>query len=547
MKDAEFISIDQNSHALWDTLPKLQAAAKASRSVDHYVEDIDSAFTRRGSEPGDNEMEISLERYYRDGSQDWGAALFYPGFLGRTAIDLHEIEPLLGCSLKSLAKQLNTSIDDLYHEYSASDTRQLIGSSYVYDKQYHRVIGDLSMSEVKPHLKELFAYTEKDMLRSFPDRDSQERIKDWCETEWSRVKGILSGSENSCSSSLVGLYLNWLNSHLSQDLVSCGYTSNLFQTEKCPAIQGGELFQNFLAHYSAMADCYNKAVDCDDVKIKPLNKEQGELPFFVVWNYDERLLRSPLYFRDGYLLAADKCWPVESSGREKTFGGMDEAGVFCITGKALPLVLQVRMGRQGKSLLLPYRGSEYMPAAYRFEHNLKRENLLQKELSPVTRVRFHFLERIGQCGDTSIRLPKYLQEFFNAEVLTAAEFSEHQKNVRRNTGKELEKLRTEKGYNDLEKKVAPELLERIECLENERKRVAQQPENRARASALWKEIKTHRKVVTERVLDYTIRLLHVSNLDYWDSRGAIYPWSIALGGNDFYQSVLNNAEFYEEL
>ena len=545
MDNAEFVSIDQNSHSLWDTLPKLHAAVSASMSVAHYVEDIDSAFTRRGAEPGDSELEISLDRYYRDGSQDWGAALFYPDFLGRTAIDLHEVEPLLNSSLKSLAKTLNTSIDDLYADYSASDTRQLIGSSYVYDKQHHRVIGDLSISEVEGHLKELFAYAEKNMLRSFPDRESQERVKDWVATEWDRVKGIISGRTGG-SSSLVALYLNWLNSHLSPELASCKYTSNLFCVEKYQNNLGGGLLNKFLSNYNAMADCYNEAVDCDDVKIKPLKKELGELPFFVVWSRDERLLRSPLFFRDGYLSAADKCWRLDGLEGEIPVDKMTENGVFCITGKALPLVLQVRSGTQGKSLLLPYRGSEYMPAAYRFEDNLRNENLLQEKLAPVTRVRFRFLERLGQCGNTSIRLPEYLQEFFNSDILSAAEFSEAQTSVRSEADRELKELRNGKSSDDLEKKVAPELLERIEGLENERRRIAQYPESRDRASALWKEIKTYRRDITKRVLDYTIRLLHVSNLDYWDSRGAIYPWSIALGGEEFYQSVLENAEFYEE-
>jgi hypothetical protein len=39
---------------------------------------------------------------------------------------------------------------------------------------------------------------------------------------------------------------------------------------------------------------------------------------------------------------------------------------------------------------------------------------------------------------------------------------------------------------------------------------------------------------------------HTAELDYWDSRGAIRPWAIALGGQSFYEDLVENAEVYQE-
>ncbi len=63
---------------------------------------------------------------------------------------------------------------------------------------------------------------------------------------------------------------------------------------------------------------------------------------------------------------------------------------------------------------------------------------------------------------------------------------------------------------------------------------------------VWKSIK-RRQV---EVLDGTVRQIaidwQVSDVDYWDSRGAPLPWCVALGGEAFYNEVIKQAEIYEE-
>ena len=38
----------------------------------------------------------------------------------------------------------------------------------------------------------------------------------------------------------------------------------------------------------------------------------------------------------------------------------------------------------------------------------------------------------------------------------------------------------------------------------------------------------------------------VRDIDYWDSRGALWPWCVALGGQEFYNQVVAQAEIYRQ-
>ena len=89
-------SIDQNSHSLWDALPKVQALAAAGHAVTHFIEDIDVAFTSMGAEVDASPLRLVRERFHRSGGADWGAALFYSEFLGRQAVEVRQWEPYTG-------------------------------------------------------------------------------------------------------------------------------------------------------------------------------------------------------------------------------------------------------------------------------------------------------------------------------------------------------------------------------------------------------------------------------------------------------------------
>jgi hypothetical protein len=162
-------SIDQNSHPLWDAVPKLHALRARGLDVCHFIEDIDVAFTEVGAALGGGGLRLERERYYRGGGADWGAALFYHQFLGRLPVEVRDWEPLTGLSTKALASRLGRTLDDVYDEFSPSDNWQLIGPSYVGDGGHHRVIGDLTVAETAGFLREVLRTAKEDSLRAMPD------------------------------------------------------------------------------------------------------------------------------------------------------------------------------------------------------------------------------------------------------------------------------------------------------------------------------------------------------------------------------------------
>ena len=76
--------------------------------------------------------------------------------------------------------------------------------------------------------------------------------------------------------------------------------------------------------------------------------------------------------------------------------------------------------------------------------------------------------------------------------------------------------------------------------------LARDPKTRSQASEVWKDIKQLRTKQLVQLMDAIVDALHVANIEYWDSRGALLPWSIALGGQAFYENLLESAEIYAE-
>ena len=177
------ISIDQNCHTLWDVLPKLQALAHGGHSVQHCIEDIDVAFTSIGAQVGDDKMHVAPERFYRSGAADWGAAMFYFSFLGRQPVEIRQFEQFTGLKTKLLAGKLGCSVDDLYDRFSPSDNWQLIGTSYFQNRDLHRVIGDLDISQTGGFLSEIMDIARDDMLKTFPSDESRQRVESWIDEQ----------------------------------------------------------------------------------------------------------------------------------------------------------------------------------------------------------------------------------------------------------------------------------------------------------------------------------------------------------------------------
>lgn len=539
-----FVSIDQNSHPLWDTLPKLNALEARGISGTHLLEDIDVAFTRRGASPGDSDdLEISPERYYRGGTSDWGATLFYTRILGRNPLDARDLEPYTGLSTKALAHQLNLSVDELYDRYSISDNWQMIGGSYIDEtRQAHRVIGDLTISETAEHIFSLLELAREDLLDTFPESGTRERIKSFFNQEGGRLTRIIGA--RAPTAPLVELYRDWISAHTSA--VRYGLTSERFAIDR-PDIEYDPLLFFFLNDYETARGLYNEAINETNSGLNKLSAKSGELPFFAVWKKPDAFFRTPLVIDDRTIIAGTHTWKLRETakGFQLPVDKMSEAGVCGIAGKALLLVLQARMEPGGDSLALPYRGSSYMPTARLLEEKLKANKVLPSPVKPVYRIKLNFLQSLRHA-QTILQLPPHLARSFGVTEIRAEDFAEQLDSVFKKNHATLEACQHADGRQALIRELAPALEEKATALDARRKEVARNPETRHLAADLWDEVKVIRQNQWETFTDAVVACIHTADLDYFNSRGAVYPWSLAIGGPAHYEKIISEAEIYEE-
>ncbi len=542
MSETDFISIDQNSNVLWDALPKLAALARHGLTGVHAVEDVDVAFTRQGADPAAGAaLALEPERWYRTGNSDWGAALFYTAFLGRNMVNPRELEPFTGLTVAALARKLDWTLDELYLHLAGSDNLQLTGCSYAGGVDRHRVIGDLGTAECAIFVRDLLDHARRDLLERFPEPVAQHRITAWFDTEQACMERDLSAY---AAAPLVRFYQAWMGRHLPADRVRVTTTSEWF-AEGGPDLPRHRLLADFLAQSAEWTAHYNAAVAETACGLKPLQAAAGELPFFAVWRgADGHLFRTGLNLDGARLVAAGRSWALEPGGRPP-LDAMRADGLICLAGKALLLVLQARIEPGGLPLALPHQGSLYMPAAFALERRLRAAGLLTAPAHPVLRVRFRFLDRWLGCP-TLLRLPEWLGPFFSAPELTADAFAREFPVAKRNAQQDLDALRTPQGRETVLRRLLPEASARAADLETRRRELARDPATRAAAGQLWDELRPLDRERTRTLAEHALRCLHLPGLDYWDSRGALLPWSIALGGEAFYDHLLTAAELTEE-
>ncbi len=543
MAPKHFISIDQNSLPLWDPVPKLQAALAAGAAGVHLIEDVDTAFTRRGASPEAPNLDLQPERIYRDGTSDWGAALFYTKFLGRNPLDIRILEPYTGLKTQTLAKRLGMTVDQLYEKWAGSDNWQLIGGSYAGDPAAHRVIADVRWREVQPFIRRLWEIARDDMQRAFPGRAARSRIAEWFERQNRRLQDW---TANAGGASLADLHRHWILAEFpKRPGLTIGLTSTAFALDSAAWTGGpGSLFEAFIRDYETMAALYNQAVREVPVGVNPLRPRHGELPFFAVWNRGGRWLRTAMTLHEHRIQAHFGDWDARPP-LEQIRAAMQAAGVVAIPGKAILLVLQARMLPRRPALLLPEHGSLYMPAAHRFEAKLQQAGRLPRNFPPVLRVHLHFLERLRETREPIV-LPPYLARLWGRTEIPAADFARELPERRAEIHNTLERLRTPQGREAFLDQGFPKLRRRVRELNAERRRLARNPQRRAEAGKLWDQVRVLEQEIARNWVQALVDRLHASRLPYWNSRGAILPWSLALGGRQFYQSVITHANLEVE-
>jgi len=533
-------SIDQNCHSLWDVVPKCHALAARGWSVHHFVEDIDAAFTAVGADKDSQDLRLARERYYRGGAGDWGAAMFYMPFLAAQPVDIQAWEPYTGLKTATLAKRLGTTVEALYDRFSPGQTLQLVGPSYVggRDSGCHRVMGDLRVTETADLLRELLAEARRDMLRAFPASACQRRLAEWFDNERARAEALLS---RHAQDALVALYGDWLADHVG-DSVALGRTSSLFACT--PSLVGLDLLETFSRTYDLAASLYNEAIAETDTGLRALHVDRGELPFFATIEQAGHLARTGVFLQGDCLRISDTTVPLPSDGRIPT-GKLAAAGVRCLAGKAALLVCQVRARSGGASVALPYHGSPYMPAAHRLAQKLAAHDLLPAALHPVLRVRLRFLDRLGEL-DVPVRLPEHLAEVFGAREVSTGQLSAEYASAATGAAERLASFRTDEGRQAWQHRALPELAAAISETDGERRKLAARGAPPEQIRPLWKRLKAAQVDLLDRTVQQIARDWQVARIDYCDSRGAIGPWAVALGGRSFYKRVIDNAVVYPE-
>ena len=529
------ISIDQNCHSLWDVVPKLHALTRRGRRVRQFIEDLDMAFASVGSAVRGAELRLARERFFRGGAQDWGAALFYSEFLGRLPVDIRQWEPLTGMTTKALAARLGRSVDQLYDEFSPGDNWQLIGPSYVGDREHHRLIGDLAVAEARPFLLEIMQKARADVLRAFPAESCRRRATEWFDREQRRLEALLS---ECADGKLVDLYDRWLKAYLPGESVTVATASSLFATGSAAAAT--DFLDLFLQQYERAAAAYNEAIAETHSPLRPLKTSAGELPFFATMTRSGRAVRTGVFLDGEGVRVSGRGYRL-ASGRRLPVDELAAAGVRCLVGKAIVLVIQIRSGPRGGPLALPYRGSLYMPTAHRLADKLSQAGLLTEKLPPVVRVRFGLLDRLKSL-DAPVRLPEHLVPAFGREEIPARELAANWASLSREAAERLEALREETGRRRWQKRNFPQLLESIEQLDGHRRQLARTDPKSQEIRLIGKRQKTLQVDLLERTVRQIHRDTQIREIDYWDSRGALMPWAVALGGEKFYDNLIAEAK-----
>lgn len=532
-------SIDQNSHSLWDALPKLHALGRKGIATTHFIEDVDAAFTALGAPVDGEGLAMVRERFHRSGGADWGAALFYTEFLGRQPIEVRDWEPLTGMKTNVLARKLGRSVDDLYDEFSPSDNWQLIGSSFVGDREHHRVVGDLTLAETAPFVRELLAKARQDMLRSFPAEASRRRTAEWFDRETALVERLL---DELPGGRLVDLYARWMAEHLTGP-VSLDLTSRLFACER-PDAPGLRLVRPFITDYSRAAGLYNEAIAETNVPLRPLDTKAGELPLFATMAHGGHVVRTGATFRDGAVEIDGRAFKPGDDGSLRP-QALSAAGIRGLVGKAMLLVSQVRLGPAGEALAVPYRGSAYMPAAHALVRKFAAAGMLDGPLRPIVRVRLRLLDRLREL-DTPIRLPAYLGEALGSEEVPANRLGESWADLAVQARRRLASFRDDDARRRWQVSEMPDLHAEVAALDARRRELATRDPKAPELREIWKTVSE----LQTKILDRFLRRIDVDSqlaaLDYYDTRGAALPWCVALGGEAFYNSVIDRAEVYEE-
>jgi hypothetical protein len=450
-------------------------------------------------------------------------------FLGKVPLNLAKLSPYTGKKIATTAKALDYSLSELYDEFSVADNYQLTGSSYVHaHPEKHRLLGDLSTQQKKPFIQNLLDLAEEDILERFIDKDSQARTKQWFQKERQLLNQLWDHSNE-----LSNFYQRWIQAH--DPKAQLKLTSHLFQEKKMAKLNFG-LLKKIIKNYDLFREIYNQSIEESGVELSPLN--HGTLPFFATYREKGKLVRSEIKLAGEKLTIADF-----SFSKALTFEELFEK-VDLLVGKALLLILTVRDFEIGHPLVLPELGSLYTPAAHILAKKMQQHHFIDHPPHPIIRLQFNFIDHLKNSSST-LSLPSHLHQTIG-KTLPAKELVEELTKAIREAKHTLEQLKNPEQRAQFFSLWTAKLSQEIDQLKKEKESCGRDPLQRAKCPAIWKEIKIKEQKKERICFRRIVDLVQTTEMTYWNSRGALKPWSIAAGGESFYKQLLQNSILREE-
>jgi hypothetical protein len=145
-----------------------------------------------------------------------------------------------------------------------------------------------------------------------------------------------------------------------------------------------------------------------------------------------------------------------------------------------------------------------------------------------------------------VRLPPYLHRAFGCAECAASTLADRFYQVRDRARHRLEQASQEEGRQRLWREWAPKQFAERDALEERRRELGRNPETRDQAPALWEQIKQLDADILAERIERLVETVHCSRLDFWNSRGAILPWAVAVAGEELYHDIVNQAEIVPE-
>ncbi len=297
------------------------------------------------------------------------------------------------------------------------------------------------------------------------------------------------------TSNLNQLYNSWLPALKCGGEVNSGTDFFHLKTSK---EKNYTFFISFVEEYHTFAYLYNTSIDETSSYMKKLDINCGELPFYAIAKRNHGFKRiNKLLYINGKLIIDEVEFLIRPLNWEELSAKLIKIGIIAIIGKAVALHLQVRNIDSGFTFITSKGGSPYRKLVKHYSNLLKKEGLYNG-LKNSLEIEFNTIEQLKYLKN-KIKLPVRLRNLSGYETMAGRDYSEFIKEQITLGNKGLEALKNSTETSDLKK------LQKMELY--------------------W----------------------YLSNLKYWDNRGAIRYWTTAVGGNDFYKLVIKNSRIIQSI